>query len=804
MMSQTIFKCSEDLVDVFGDHARSHTSMDARDVLGRFATDVIGNTAFGIDVNSLKNPQDTFKLYAEEVFSMGFIQVLKLFLKINLPRSILHLLGLRTNAKHAEKFFIGIVADTMQYREENHVSRRDLLHLLLQLKNTGTFISENYVPSKEIQGSFLTTIGIACHAYTFFVAAYETSASTMTFALYELGLNQKLQNDLREEILSKMEKHGGTVSYDAIMEMNLLDKVVLETLRRYAIGPHLPRKCVKRYKVPNTDLYLESGDMIVIPLQAIHMDPEYYPEPDKFDPERFSEENKLKRHPMAYIPFGEGPRQCIGKLEMFRYFSLSVIASMGLVTVAYLLVAAASLVYVYLKWIYGTWKRRSLNYLEPEFFFGNVRRVMKREISRGEQFVEIYNQMKFRGWKHGGYFEMIKPMYMPIDLDLIKLILQKDFWHFPNHGMYVNEKDDPMSGNLFNLEDEKWKTTRAKLTPAFSSGKLKMMFQTIWKCSEALEDVLVEIEKSKEPMDAKDVLSRFTTDVIGNVGFGIECNSLKDPNSLFRIYGKRMFDVSFWKMLKRMAVVMVPRSILKLVGFRSSDPEIHSFFGDIVAKTVNYREENRIFRKDFMHVLLQLKNRGKITDDDYVPSKEDKAEFISNNELTTHCVTFFAAGFETSATAMTFALPDLSFSFPSETLRRHPAATALPRICTRRYQIPDTQVVLEPGDRIVVPVIGIHMDPEYYPEPEKFDPERFSEEAKSQRHPVAYIPFGEGPRLCIGMRLGFIEAKVGLAAIISKFKITLNKKTESPMVYAVDTLVNSARGGIWVDVQKIK
>nr|CAI5828795.1 unnamed protein product [Callosobruchus analis] len=512
---------------------------------------------------------------------------------------------------------------------------------------------------------------------------------------------------------------------------------------------------------------------------------------------------------------------------------------MGLVTTAYLLTAAALLVYVYLKWIYGTWKRRGLNYLEPEFFFGNTRKVMMREISRGEQFMEIYKQMKLRGWKHGGYFEMIKPMYMPIDLDLIRLILQKDFWHFPNHGAYVNEKDDPTSANLFNLEDEQWKTTRAKLSPAFSSGKLKMMFQTIWKCSEALDDVLMEIEKSKEPMDTKDILSRFTTDVIGNVGFGIECNSLKDPNSLFRVYGKRMFEISFWKMLKRMAVVMVPRPILKLVHFRSSDPEIVNFFGDVVAKTVNYREENKVFRKDFIHVLLQLKNRGKITDDDYVPSKDDKGEFISNNDVTTHCLTFFAAGFETSATAMTFALYELAknqdiqdklrddilstlkrhggnMTYEAmneityldkvfhETLRRHSAAPALPRICTRRYQIPDTQVFLEPGDRIVVPVTAIHMDPEYYPEPEKFDPERFSEEAKSQRHPMAYIPFGEGPRLCVGMRLGFIEAKVGLAAIISKFKVTLNKKTESPLVYAVDSLVTSARGGIWLDVQKIK
>lgn len=72
------------------------------------------------------------------------------------------------------------------------------------------------------------------------------------------------------------------------------------------------------------------------------------------------------------------------------------------------------------------------------------------------------------------------------------------------------------------------------------------------------------------------------------------------------------------------------------------------------------------------------------------------------------------------------------------------------RICTKKYQVPDSNIFLNPGDRIFIPVHGLHHDEKYYPEPEKFDPERFSEENVSKRNPYTFLPFGEGPRVCIG------------------------------------------------------
>jgi cytochrome P450 family 6 len=86
----------------------------------------------------------------------------------------------------------------------------------------------------------------------------------------------------------------------------------------------------------------------------------------------------------------------------------------------------------------------------------------------------------------------------------------------------------------------------------------------------------------------------------------------------------------------------------------------------------------------------------------------------------------------------------------SETLRKYPALPVLNRECTKDYQIPGTDIILEKGMATVIPVLGLHYDPKYYPDPERFDPERFTEDEKARRHHYVYLPFGEGPRICIG------------------------------------------------------
>jgi len=96
------------------------------------------------------------------------------------------------------------------------------------------------------------------------------------------------------------------------MDYAVFVSIFSETLRKYPSVPILNRECTKTYKIPGSDVTLEKGMLTVIPVLGLHYDPKYYPDPDRFDPERFSEEEKAKRHHFAYLPFGEGPRICIG------------------------------------------------------------------------------------------------------------------------------------------------------------------------------------------------------------------------------------------------------------------------------------------------------------------------------------------------------------------------------------------------------------------------------------------------------------------------------------------------------------
>lgn len=95
----------------------------------------------------------------------------------------------------------------------------------------------------------------------------------------------------------------------------------------------------------------------------------------------------------------------------------------------------------------------------------------------------------------------------------------------------------------------------------------------------------------------------------------------------------------------------------------------------------------------------------------------------------------------------------ISFSiFLTETLRKYPPFTTLRRVAQTNYKVPDSDIVIEKDMTVVIPVFAIHNDPAIYPNPDKYDPGRFSTEETKKRHPMSFLAFGEGPRNCIALR----------------------------------------------------
>lgn len=120
------------------------------------------------------------------------------------------------------------------------------------------------------------------------------------------------------------------------------------------------------------------------------------------------------------------------------------------------------------------------------------------------------------------------------------------------------------------------------------------------------------------------------------------------------------------------------------------------------------------------------------------------------------------------------------------------------------YQVPgNPKYVIKKGMPVLIPAHAIHYDPALYPEPEKFDPERFSSVNGKQRDSVEWLPFGDGPRNCIGMRFGLMQTRVGLAYLLRNFKFSVCEQTEMPLVWDKTSFILCTKNGIFLKVQKI-
>lgn len=319
-----------------------------------------------------------------------------------------------------------------------------------------------------------------------------------------------------------------------------------------------------------------------------------------------------------------------------------------------IVVSVVVVIITYIKWRHQYWSRRRIPFLVPSIPFGNLQNPAKKRYSIGFHIKNLYDEAKRKGLKHCGLYFFASPIYLVVDLDYLKNITTKDFQHFVDRGMYYNEKSDPISAHLFAIGGSRWKNLRTKLTPTFTSGKMKMMFPTLIECVSLLMEA---VEREQVQIDVKELLGRFTTDIIGSCAFGLDCNSIKEENSPFRIYGKKVFTSSRMRTLKMTLASSFP-NLGRLFGVRQVSSEISNFFRNIVKETIEYREKNNFSRPDFMQLLIDLKN-------------ENKGYSLNLDEVVAQSFIFFLAGFETSSTTMTFTLYELAKNEEiQETLRK--------------------------------------------------------------------------------------------------------------------------------------
>ncbi|XP_034194616.1 putative cytochrome P450 6a14 isoform X2 [Osmia lignaria lignaria] len=427
--------------------------------------------------------------------------------------------------------------------------------------------------------------------------------------------------------------------------------------------------------------------------------------------------------------------------------------------------------YYYFTSTFNYWKKRGIKGPEPIPVFGNIMAPMLAKQSLADFLMNLYK--KYKNEPMIGIFVKREPILIILDPDIIKDVLIKDFSKFANRDFTIHEIAEPLSQHLFGLEVERWRPLRTQLSPVFTSGKLKGIFSLILDCAKHLEKYMDTLIQKGEPIEIREVTAQYTTDVIGSCAFGIEMNSMSESESEFRKRGREIFATNLTTFLKVKMKEWMPQ-LYDLLGYVLPKNKAMAFIERITISTMEYRKHNNIVRSDFINTLLELQKH---------PERVNGIQ-LTDTLLAAQAFVFFAAGFETSSTTIANAIYELAqnqeiqdklreeikefdaknngeWNYETvkqmkyldkvfrETLRKYPPLVFISRKATKNYTFENPKLTVLKDAKVWIPLFSIHRDPEIYPHPDKFDPERFSEDAVKVRHPMHYIPFGNGPRNCI-------------------------------------------------------
>ncbi|XP_062552199.1 cytochrome P450 9e2-like [Armigeres subalbatus] len=470
--------------------------------------------------------------------------------------------------------------------------------------------------------------------------------------------------------------------------------------------------------------------------------------------------------------------------------------------------------------------------------FGSTGPLMLKKCTFNDYITTIYN--KYPGVKIFGLFDMSTKLFVIRDPELIKKITVRDFDHFVNRrpifGDTKYEDDNEnflFAKTLVGLNDQKWRDMRAILSPAFTGSKMRAMFELIVECGGMVSILKKQSEESGSvDYEMKDCFSRMANDIIATCAFGLQVESLSSRENEFFSMGKNMMNFNRLIVLFRVLGFRFFPGLMNKMGVDFIDREHIQYFSNIIKEAVRTREQHGIVRPDMIHLLMQARkgilkhhqetaeeSAGFATVEESDLGKTVVSKTMTEPELIAQCLIFFLAGFDTISTAMMFMAYELAINYDiqqklyeeivttnkelngkplsydtlqkmkymdmvvSESLRMWPIP-AFDRKCSRDYVVDDgngLKFTIDKGTCIWVPVYGIHHDPKYYPNPERFDPERFSEENKTNIDMTMYMPFGSGPRNCIGSRFALMEIKALMYALLLDFSIEKNDKTQIPL-----------------------
>ena len=337
------------MVELVDNHSKKDEEFDIYELFQGLTTDVIGRTAFGVQTNVQKEPNNKFLKAAKEVFNAQtnrwFVLPINYFPKLDLilypyrrlDEKVRHMFG-----RSPTSTLLDMSHDIIEMRKRDPNSqRKDLLQLMIDSKLSREDLSamsddkltastdHTEVKSTELtdvkdvlnkNSIGLTNDEIKANCVLFFEAGYETTSTALGFAAHLLVNHTEVQERVRQEVRELYESEG-KLDFNTVAKLQYMEWVLNETMRIFPpLITFVTRETIRDYNYK--DITIPKGASIQFPTYYLHHDPDYWQEPEKFDPERFSPERKHEINPSSWQPFGDGPRNCVGM--RFAFFEMKL------------------------------------------------------------------------------------------------------------------------------------------------------------------------------------------------------------------------------------------------------------------------------------------------------------------------------------------------------------------------------------------------------------------------------------------------------------------------------------------------
>ncbi|KAG4076059.1 hypothetical protein HA402_010854 [Bradysia odoriphaga] len=496
-----------------------------------------------------------------------------------------------------------------------------------------------------------------------------------------------------------------------------------------------------------------------------------------------------------------------------------------------------------------TFKRLRIPGPKPNFILGNSIDIAR----EGTHAV-------FPKWtkKYGpivGFYLGGHPVILTTDFELMRRVLVKDFHKFSNKGELVKGGINPvpqLRKMLVWTQDNAWRHLRASMSPSFSAYKLTAMEPLMMSSIDKMVSELEDMAKSGEEFNVKSYISELTFSSGVKCIFGLDF-SLRQLTK----ESKKFLEVTLPRLEKSMlAIIMLLFPSLTCIAYPLRvcwerirfhmlwSPEGACY--DMTKKILKIRKDLQTQSVDFLQLLMNTKRVQTATDKDLEMSSEDveqnnkslskdaHRENISEDEIVSNAMLFLLATFETTSVTLQYCLHNLinhqniqdelrselrkavdrvgkpitssTLSevpllnhIVKETLRMFPPVSPfVTRVANEDYQYED--IVIPKGTTVFIGVSSIHNDPHYWPEPEEFRPQRF----ESDYDKLSFLPFGAGPRNCIGMKFAYMEAQLALAKLILKYRFEPGPSTEKK-IETMETFASLIpKNGVFCKVTRIE